>query len=370
MGEQETQEAYSPELDGLGHPDGSATFDRFRSRVERGDDAGALADGEWCWDHVTTYARGMGGVRSSYLVAELAELAERHPPALEFLVGRRDELREQLEAGHISSDAFSDFLSLNWALGEQEASASTFEAMERHGHEDLEFIGSLHWEVWLELEAWDLLSRHPPRFARELSFVFMLVAQHELGDEDEDALERAQDKARMLLAALDGLGMYDMARTVRARVPRAVWDPDFGGQLAARLAQGTVDALELVSEPALMSELVLALVTHVPGSAEVLLAVNHDASPLAAALSMASGVPFAVMSPKGTRGAKVRGRSACLIAGLVAHDDELTAAMAGLEDAGARCLAVLCIAAPGDAEDAEVGGVAVHAAWRRGAGDE
>ncbi|MCC6409333.1 MAG: thioredoxin family protein [Planctomycetes bacterium] len=85
--------------------------------VRAGRHAEALAEYLWCFDHGNE-TPGYYGVRLSFLLSSIEELAEEYPPALDALRERRDAAEARLLAGADSDADVADALELNDRLGE------------------------------------------------------------------------------------------------------------------------------------------------------------------------------------------------------------------------------------------------------------
>lgn len=103
---------------------------RFRHAGElarTGQYAEALVEYLWCYDEGMPRFATFYGVRTSFLLAQIADLAKRHPPARDALRQRRDQAEARMRASATDREAAAEVAALNDALGE---SARTFAAFE------------------------------------------------------------------------------------------------------------------------------------------------------------------------------------------------------------------------------------------------
>ena len=74
----------------------------------------------WLWNNMLDHDRAMTGVRVSFMISDMKDLAGQHPPAKEAFTKIRDDLTQQLKAGKRSRDNLSDWLVLNIRLLEDD----------------------------------------------------------------------------------------------------------------------------------------------------------------------------------------------------------------------------------------------------------
>lgn len=70
----------------------------------------------WLWHNMLDREPSMSGVRGSFMIGDMKELAQRHPPAHEAFVKLRDDLTAQLKDGDRSRANLRDWLFLNTRL--------------------------------------------------------------------------------------------------------------------------------------------------------------------------------------------------------------------------------------------------------------
>ena len=106
-----------------------ARYQRAKELARSGDNEGALSEFLWCYDEGMVRVASFAGVRNSFLLRPLAELARKYPPALAALHERRDALEQRVMASATDWDAAVDYASLNRTLGEQDRNLSLLEKL-------------------------------------------------------------------------------------------------------------------------------------------------------------------------------------------------------------------------------------------------
>jgi hypothetical protein len=95
----------------------------------QGKNAEALEHYLWCFDEGLKYSPAFVGVRSSFLLNELRELAKVHPPALEALITRRDAVEERIVAGSSEKMSVYEMIQLNANLEQPERTMALFDQL-------------------------------------------------------------------------------------------------------------------------------------------------------------------------------------------------------------------------------------------------
>ncbi len=95
----------------------------------QGKNAEALEHYLWCFDEGLKYSPAFVGVRSSFLLSELRELAKVHPPALEALVTRRNAVEERIRSGSTEKMAVYEMIQLNANLEQPERTMALFDQL-------------------------------------------------------------------------------------------------------------------------------------------------------------------------------------------------------------------------------------------------
>ncbi|MCC5822939.1 MAG: thioredoxin family protein [Phycisphaerales bacterium] len=102
--------------DADGRVDVKSRLDLARQLSRSGRHDEALDEFLWLWHNMLDHERSMYGVRLSFMVRNMRELAEAHPPALDAFTRLRDDLADRLRAGETSRDNMIDWLTLNLRL--------------------------------------------------------------------------------------------------------------------------------------------------------------------------------------------------------------------------------------------------------------
>jgi thioredoxin 1 len=100
-----------------------------RALAEKGDDAKALEEYLWCYDNGVAKDPAFIGVRGSFLVSYILQLAKRYPPARDAMVKRRDEAGNKILSGTAEQPALNDFIALNRAFKEREANLKLYDSL-------------------------------------------------------------------------------------------------------------------------------------------------------------------------------------------------------------------------------------------------
>jgi outer membrane lipoprotein-sorting protein/thiol-disulfide isomerase/thioredoxin len=112
----------------------NARMDAARKLVRQGEHAKALKEYLWCWDHGRN-SRGFGGVRGSFLLADIVDLGQKYPAALEALRTRRDVLEAAVRAGNVDWEQVSDLSSLNEHLEGETRTLALYDELVAKGTE-------------------------------------------------------------------------------------------------------------------------------------------------------------------------------------------------------------------------------------------
>lgn len=89
----------------------------------------AMKEYLWCFDEGTTANPGYAGVRSSYLLARLAQLSQIHPPARAAVLERRDSAAQRLVEKPSDTAAAMDFAAINRQFGESAQTMAMFDRL-------------------------------------------------------------------------------------------------------------------------------------------------------------------------------------------------------------------------------------------------
>lgn len=107
----------------------ASRYKRAQDLARSGDSAEALKEFLWCFDEGMPRVTGYGGVRTSFLLSEIAKLGAEYPPALAALRERRDAALQRLLSSENDPDAAQDFASINRELHEDETTLAAFDQL-------------------------------------------------------------------------------------------------------------------------------------------------------------------------------------------------------------------------------------------------
>lgn len=106
----------------------SARMQRASSLVAAGKAAEAADEYVWLWENMAKRDPAMVGVRGSFLVSDIQKLIAQHPPARDQFVAVRDRNWNSYQANREDLNAFSDWMSLNSLLREDDKTLAWFDA--------------------------------------------------------------------------------------------------------------------------------------------------------------------------------------------------------------------------------------------------
>jgi thiol-disulfide isomerase/thioredoxin len=112
-----------------GTNDPSARMQFGMALAQKGKDAEALAEFLWCFDHGLEASPSFGGVRVSFLLMYINNLAAHYPPARQALENRRDERQAKVAAGSTDFPTIQDLVSLNKTLGQEARNLVVFDQL-------------------------------------------------------------------------------------------------------------------------------------------------------------------------------------------------------------------------------------------------
>lgn len=120
---------------------------------------------------------------------------------------------------------------------------------------------------------------------------------------------------------------------------------------SGRISDEYFDKYLFESDPGLLSAIAEQLSTMIPPGTEVLAGLEMGGIPIAAALSLKTGLPMVFVRKKakeyGTckvvEGIDVRGKKVCIIEDVVTTGGQIVLSAGDLRDAGARLQHVLCV---------------------------
>jgi thiol-disulfide isomerase/thioredoxin len=116
-------------LTAAGTNDPSARMQFGTALAQKGKDAEALAEFLWCFDHGAEANPAFVGVRLSFLLSDIKNLAAHYPPASQALETRRDERQAKVAAGSADFHVVQELVSLNKTLGQEEKNLALFDQL-------------------------------------------------------------------------------------------------------------------------------------------------------------------------------------------------------------------------------------------------
>jgi thiol-disulfide isomerase/thioredoxin len=137
------------ELRADGTNDPSARMKFGAALAQKGMDAEALTEYLWCFDHGLEAGPAFVGVRLSFLLMNIKNLAAHYPPAQQALKTRRDERQAKVIAGSEDFSTVQELLALNQTLGEGEKNIKVFDQLPA-GSQTRTLISSLLTDQFLE----------------------------------------------------------------------------------------------------------------------------------------------------------------------------------------------------------------------------
>ncbi len=106
-----------------------ARYKLAKALAEQGKDAEALKEFLWLYDEGMKQVKEFIGVRSSFLLSEIARLAKKYPPAKEALLQRRDEAKNRFLADPEDAGSAADLPYLNRSLQEDGATLEVYDQL-------------------------------------------------------------------------------------------------------------------------------------------------------------------------------------------------------------------------------------------------
>lgn len=104
-------------------------YENAQELARSGEMAEALREYLWCFDVGMRQVGSFRGVRTSYLLSDIAKLGENYPEALAALRERRDQAWQQIFNSEKVPEAASDYAALNRALKEEPNLLATFDSL-------------------------------------------------------------------------------------------------------------------------------------------------------------------------------------------------------------------------------------------------
>jgi RNA polymerase sigma factor (sigma-70 family) len=106
-----------------------ARYKHGQALVKSGQFEEALKELLWCYDTGMPQVMGFAGVRSSFLLGDLARLGKTYPPALAALQERRDSSEQRFRESVTDTDALNEYANLNRALDDNQKTLALFDSI-------------------------------------------------------------------------------------------------------------------------------------------------------------------------------------------------------------------------------------------------
>jgi thiol-disulfide isomerase/thioredoxin len=116
-------------LTAAGSDDAMARMQFGAALAQKGKDAEALTEYLWCFDHGLENNPAFSGVRLSFLLSDIKNLAAHYPTAQQALEARRDERQAKVTDGSKDYQTVMDLISLNSTLDQKEKNFAVFDLL-------------------------------------------------------------------------------------------------------------------------------------------------------------------------------------------------------------------------------------------------
>lgn len=113
----------------IAHDAVQARYNKALELARSGNWEAALPELLWCYDEGMVRVSSFTGVRLSFLLSELAKLAQNYPPALAALEERRDAAQRRMQGNATDVQAARDFSSINHYLGQDAATLKYYDEL-------------------------------------------------------------------------------------------------------------------------------------------------------------------------------------------------------------------------------------------------
>ncbi|HEX4139287.1 MAG TPA: thioredoxin domain-containing protein [Candidatus Methylacidiphilales bacterium] len=197
-----------------GHGYVQARYKLGQELAHKGMDDQALAEFLWCFDDGMKSAPAYSGVRVSFLLGDLGQLARHYPPALDALKQRRDQARQDLEKSPSDFHAAQDFSALNHALDDDKTTLAYFDKLPADSPQRV-VIGDDIFDLLLEAKRYsDAVTAQPFANFKELFTTIQQQTGHFSSGRDASLRDFETENAAKEIEALAGAGQLDDARTL------------------------------------------------------------------------------------------------------------------------------------------------------------
>jgi len=186
-----------------------AKYEEAQQLMDAGKPAEATKAYTWLWDHMLEYDPAYYGVRLSFMVSSIQQLIAEHEPAQDAFTKIRDREQKELEAGNVTRERLSDWVTLNKIVGDDDATIAWLERniIERNDPDSVKGLLNLYQDLLVEHKRYDLLSKviDPVLNAKgQIDFLHMLNSMM-ADNPDMDDADEAEDSNVFLY---EDIGLY------------------------------------------------------------------------------------------------------------------------------------------------------------------
>jgi len=195
----------------------------------------ALEQFLWCYDEGAKVSPSFVGVRSSFLLMKLKDLASRYPPAQEALVARRDAAEAAVQ-GASASDLMKslDVIRLNESLGESARNLALFDRLPV-GHPARAQIVDLAMDQFIQANRFqDIVSSGSPEASLDRTIqIANFPRTGAAADESITAMQRrkAVETGGRGIQALAAVGKTERANAMMDKILKFDQSPETRGEL-------------------------------------------------------------------------------------------------------------------------------------------
>ena len=238
------------QLTAAGTNDPSARMQFGTALAQKGKDAEALTEFLWCFDHGLEASPSFVGVRLSFLLMYINNLAAHYPPARQALETRRDERQAKVAAGSTDFRTIQDLVSLHKTLGQEEKNLAVFDQLPA-GSKTRGLISPLLTEQFLEAKRYaDVLEGTDGKTAFSKAVDRFNMVLNSLG-KDNPMRERTEANFRQMtinkgaqsFEALAGLNRNQEGRDLAGQILKFDSSPDTRTLLAQAAQRAGNDEL-------------------------------------------------------------------------------------------------------------------------------
>jgi thiol-disulfide isomerase/thioredoxin len=198
-----------------------ARMDYARALAQKGSYEEALDEYLWCFDPGAERDPGFVGVRVSFLLSAITDLARAYPAALDALRQRRDPAEKAVLAGTADREPVVIFLAINHYLGEDGRTLSAYDALAKMGDRGLPARRSLFDSVvdsLLEAKRYEDVAAGSGELSKRVDEQLQDFRDHYASQSDAEIMELgkqfAVSRSVRYYETLVGLGQLEQASAV------------------------------------------------------------------------------------------------------------------------------------------------------------